>query len=153
MLYPHSLSFLVKLLGGDHRFTMLQLLSLTKWFSHLNSNHPWQYFITSCWQGKVGFTPMDELVHHSWRYLFTYSSKRRHEAMMPTNNNSGGTWHTNKIVYINWPHNTSHNIIHTHNNIYTWWTICFTFILNLRNSQKYSMKWCESHITLLWICA
>jgi hypothetical protein len=32
-------------------------------------NHPWQYFITSWWQEKVGFWPTDELVHHPWQYL------------------------------------------------------------------------------------
>ena len=34
---------------------MLQLLSNTKSDFHPNFNHPWQYFITSCWQEKVGF--------------------------------------------------------------------------------------------------
>ena len=39
----------------EYRFTALPLLSLTKWFSHPNFNHPWHYFITSCWQreGRV----------------------------------------------------------------------------------------------------
>ena len=32
-----------------------------------------QYFITSSWQEKVGFGPMDELIHHTWQNLFTYS--------------------------------------------------------------------------------
>ena len=36
------------------------------WFFIQISNHPWQYFITSCWQKKVGFWPMDELIHHPW---------------------------------------------------------------------------------------
>ena len=29
---------------------------------HPNFNHPWQYFITTCWQEKVGFWPMNELI-------------------------------------------------------------------------------------------
>ena len=34
---------------------------------------PWQSFITDCWHEKVGFWPMDELTHHPWKYLLTYS--------------------------------------------------------------------------------
>ena len=47
------------------KFTMLQLLSLTKWFSYPNFNHPWQYFkmeMFECkiYQTKSGGTEMDE---------------------------------------------------------------------------------------------
>ena len=37
----------------DYRFTVLQLVLLTKRFFHANFNHPWQYVIISCWQMKV----------------------------------------------------------------------------------------------------
>ena len=40
---------------------------------HSDFSHPWQYIITSCWQEKVGFWPMDKLIHHPWQYEFTYS--------------------------------------------------------------------------------
>ena len=62
--------------GGLYIYICLQLLSLTKCFFiqfHPICNHPWQYFITSCWQEKVGFWPMDDLIHHPWQYLVTYS--------------------------------------------------------------------------------
>ena len=59
MLTQQYLSFLVNLLG-DYGFTVLQWPSLTKWYFIQNSNNPWQYFITSCWQEKVRFWPMDD---------------------------------------------------------------------------------------------
>jgi hypothetical protein len=41
---------------------------------HPISNHPWQYFITSCWQAReCRFWPMDELSCHPWQYIFTHS--------------------------------------------------------------------------------
>ena len=42
---------------------------------HPSFNHPWQYFITSCRQEKIGFWPMDEIIYHPWQYLFTYHKK------------------------------------------------------------------------------
>ena len=43
------------LFDGDYRFTMLQLLVTHQVIFHPHFNHPWQYFITSCWQEEVGF--------------------------------------------------------------------------------------------------
>ena len=34
-----------------------------------------QILITSWWQEKVGFMPMDELIYHPWQNLFTYSQE------------------------------------------------------------------------------
>ena len=62
---------------------------------HPNFHQPWQYFITSCWQGKVRFWPIDELInhpwqekvrfwptdeliHHPWQYLFRFFLKKCH---------------------------------------------------------------------------
>ena len=65
---------------GDYRFTMLQLLSFIKWQFTPYFNHQRQYIITSCWQEKVGFWPMNELIHHPWQYLFTYSEEVSYES-------------------------------------------------------------------------
>ena len=48
---------------GDCRITVLHNVTYEV---ISNFNHPWQYFITSCWQEKIGFFgPMDdELIHH-----------------------------------------------------------------------------------------
>ena len=55
MLTHHHLSFFVKKNWGDYRFKVLQLLSPNEWFPIQNLvSHPWQYFIRSCWQEKVG---------------------------------------------------------------------------------------------------
>ena len=62
-----------KIFRGDCRITMLWLVSLTKWFFiQISIIHDKRLF-TSCWQAKVGFWPMDELIHHPWQYWFTYS--------------------------------------------------------------------------------
>ena len=39
---------------------------------HSTFNHPWQYIITSCWQEKVGFWPMDECTHPSSMTMFVH---------------------------------------------------------------------------------
>ena len=65
---PHNFKIKIKIKNlrgeGCYRFTMLLILSLTKSLFHPNFNHPGQYFIASCSQEKVGFLPMDELIHH-----------------------------------------------------------------------------------------
>ena len=38
-----------------HRSTLLQFTGTYEVIFHPNTNHSWQYFITSCWQDKVGF--------------------------------------------------------------------------------------------------
>ena len=56
---------------GDYRFTALQLLSHTIVEFSSKFDHPWQYFITSWWEEKVGVWTTDELIHHPWQYSLT----------------------------------------------------------------------------------
>jgi hypothetical protein len=59
---------------GLHIYTVANTVSFQVDF-HPKFNHPWQCFITSCWQKKVGIWPKDELIHHSWQYLFISSQE------------------------------------------------------------------------------
>ena len=72
MLTQHYLSFFVKFLG-DYRITMLQLMSFTKSFSIQISNIHDNFSSQVVGKEKVGYWPMDELIHHPWQYLFIYS--------------------------------------------------------------------------------
>ena len=74
MLSKHYLLFLVIFLE-DYRFTVLQLQSLTKWnFIQISIIHD-NISSQVADKGKVGYWPMDELIHHPWQYLSTYSQE------------------------------------------------------------------------------
>ena len=80
---------------GDNRFTMLQLLSLTKRFFYPNLNHPWQYFIRSWSQEKIGFGQWmnSSIIHDN---ICSLSQKKYH----PKNNHTEIQYHiTLNIIF------------------------------------------------------
>ena len=65
----HCSLFFCKCFLGVCRFYNVAIIVTHQVILYPNFNHPWQYFITSCWQENIGFWAMDEVIHHRWQYL------------------------------------------------------------------------------------